>query len=155
MQTNFARRGSPCEMTPNRFLNVLVQLRQILGLRCNSSTLGIIPRGDQYARFYITFDLKGQRIHWNARCSLHSITDPKSRSITSWFQLPTLRLLNHFLELRAEHIDSSAHQVATERDVEPVALLAFNDEVARAQIWRIWFISSGLCNHIDKQVPAP
>src|SRR5947199_1963878 len=93
-----------CEMTPNRFLNGLGELRQILGLRCNSSTLGIIPRGDQYARFYITFDLKGQRIHLNARCSLHSITDPKSRSITSWFQLPTLRLLNHFFELHAKHI---------------------------------------------------
>ena len=38
--------------------------------------------------------------------------------------------------------------------MKPVSLFAFDDEVARCKIWRIWFISSRLRDYIDKQVPC-
>src|SRR5438094_512553 len=86
------------------------------------------------------------------------------------YRLPVLRSFNHFLKLRPEHIDCSlrlgtatatgeirrsirANKVATERDVKPVALLAFDDKVTPSKIQRAGFVFSSLSNHVDKQVP--
>jgi len=54
---------------------------------------------------------------------------------------PQLNLLNHFFELRTEHIHTSAHKIATERDVEPISLFAF--QIRCQQIpSHLWFIMS-------------
>ena len=75
------------------------------------------------------------------------------------------RLFSHFLKLTPEHIylaSCSAGQawssiglnkVATERDVEPVALLTFGNEIS--QVLSIRSIVPGLRDHIDEQVPSP
>src|SRR6266487_225734 len=67
---------------------------------------------------------------------------------------PKATLLGNFFELRTEHIDVSAVQVSTKCDMKPVALLAFDDEVARREICRLGFVSSRLRNHVDHQVPG-
>ncbi len=66
MQSDLARRGSACKMAPNRFLNCVSQLRQIVSLCCDSPTLRVVPRGNQNARFCVPLNLKGQEIHWNS-----------------------------------------------------------------------------------------
>jgi len=56
------------------------------------------------------------------------------QSPRSWinYRLPAINvlpsLLNHFLELRAEHIHLPAYKIATKCNVKPVSLLAFHDE---------------------------
>ncbi len=39
-----------------------------------------------------------------------------------------LQLLNHFLKLRAKHVHLAAHHVAPQGNVQPVSLLALDDE---------------------------
>jgi hypothetical protein len=122
-------------MTANRFPNRFGELRQILGLCCNSPTLGVVPRGDQYARFCVTFDLKGQGIHWNSAWQLAQRNQSEKKSINS--QLPVRRsrseggsaippLLRHFFELRTEQIYTSIGiKITAEGDVKRVSLLGF------------------------------
>jgi hypothetical protein len=67
-------------------------------------------------------------------------------------RLSTLRLLNHFLKLCAEHVNASIGiKIATERDVKPIPFLAFDNKfVGLSDAGRARRILSGLRDHVDK-----
>jgi hypothetical protein len=73
------------------------------------------------------------------------------------YQLSALRSLNHFFKPRAEHIHASiVVKIATKRDVEPVALLAFDIEFGGlSNVGRVRRISASLGDDIYKEVPSP
>ena len=76
-----------------------------------------------YALTYAQLSTNGRTTHrqW-------SVEPPKAgQHSTLNCQLPTLSLLNHFLELRTEQVYLSTHQVATEHNMKPVSLLHFRD----------------------------
>ena len=64
-----------------------------------------------------------------------------------------LRLLNHFLQLRAEH----GSVVAIKRDMEPIPFFALDDEFCRvAELGRLRprNVFSRLRDYVDHQIPG-
>src|SRR6266699_3670943 len=64
------------------------------------------------------------------------------------------QLLRYFFKLRAERIHSPVDvEVATQRDMKPVALFAFNDEFCEVGLARRAL--SRLRDHVNHQIPSP
>jgi len=71
--------------------------------------------------------------------------------------IDSLRLLNYFFKLCAEHIDASIGiKIPAKRNVKPVSLFTFHSKfVGIRYAASSRSITSGLRNHIDKKVPSP
>ena len=64
MDTNSMRSGAFVEMYRYRLRNLLLQIAQVLPLRCDATgAIGIVPRCDEPARLLVALDLKGNFFH--------------------------------------------------------------------------------------------
>jgi hypothetical protein len=122
-------------MTANRFPNRFGELRQILGLCCNSPSSESSHEATNTPASASRSVLKASGIHWDSAWQLAQHNQSEKRTINS--QLPVRRsrteggsaippLLHYFFKLRAKHIYTSIIvKIAAERDMKLVPLFEF------------------------------